>query len=436
MWNDAAQRMPVEELRALQLQRLHDQVARIDEHVPYYRERLAQAGVLPDEMRSLADIIRLPFTAKAHLREVFPFGLSAVPRSELVEVHMSSGSTGKPVVDAYTRADLALWGDLMGRTLDMGGVGPDDVVQNSFGYGLFTGGFGVHYGAETIGALVLPISSGNTRRQLETMRDFGTTTLAGTPSYALYLAEYARDHGIDPRSLGLQRGFFGAEPWSEAMRAQIEDDWDIEAFDIYGLTEIIGPGVGAECAEHDGLHIFEDHFYPEVVDPDTGVVVPDGTEGELVLTTLTREGTPLLRYRTRDVTYLIDEPCACGRTSRRIHRLMGRTDDMLIIRGVNIFPQQVEEVLLRTQGVAPHYRLIVDRQGSMDTLEVEVEMTAAAFSDEVGDILALERRIEADLRSALGIQARCVLVNPKTVDRATTGKAVRTIDRREVTTRV
>ncbi|SDB93239.1 phenylacetate-CoA ligase [Raineyella antarctica] len=436
MWNDAAQRLPRTKLRELQLVRLQAQVARIDDRVPYYRERMAQAGVLPEEIKSLEDLVRLPFTSKAQLREGFPFGLSAVPRSELVEVHMSSGSTGKPVVDGYTRGDLELWGDLMGRTLDMGGVGPDDVVQNSFGYGLFTGGFGVHYGAGTIGALVLPISSGNTRRQLETMRDFGTTTLAGTPSYALYLAEYARDHGIDPRSLGLRKGFFGAEPWSEAMRHQIEEDWGIEAFDIYGLTEIIGPGVGAECPEHDGLHVYEDHFYPEVVDPETGVPVPDGTEGELVLTTLTRQGTPLLRYRTRDVTYLIDEPCRCGRTSRRIHRLMGRTDDMLIIRGVNIFPQQVEEVLLRIQGVAPHYQLVVDRHGSMDTLEVEVEMTVDCFSDDVADILALERRIEAELRSALGIQATCVLVNPKTVDRATTGKAVRTIDRREVRTHV
>lgn len=436
MWDEAAQTLPRDQLRDLQLARLKAQVARVDERIPFYRDRMAQAGVLPGEIRTLEDIARLPFTAKAQLREGFPFGLSAVPRSELVEVHMSSGSTGKPVVDGYTRGDLGLWGAMMGRTLDMGGVGADDVVQNSFGYGLFTGGFGVHYGAGTIGALVLPISSGNTRRQLETMRDFGTTVLAGTPSYALYLAEYAREHGIDPRSLGVRTGFFGAEPWSEAMRAQIEQDWGIEAFDIYGLTEIIGPGVGAECAEHDGLHVYEDHFYPEVVDPETGVPVPEGTEGELVLTTLTREGTPLLRYRTRDVTYLVDEPCPCGRTSRRIHRLMGRTDDMLIIRGVNIFPQQVEEVLLRVQGVAPHYRLVVDRHGSMDTLEVEVEMTVDCFSDDVGDILALERRIEAELRSALGIQASCVLVNPKTVERTTTGKAVRTIDRREVRTHV
>ncbi len=436
MWNDAAQRLPREQLRAEQLHRLQTQVERVRAHVPWYRERMSQAGVEPGAIRSLNDLARLPFTAKAHLREGFPFGLSAVPRTELVEVHMSSGSTGKPVVDAYTRGDLALWGDLMGRTLDMGGVGPGDIVQNSFGYGLFTGGFGVHYGAETLGALVVPISSGNTRRQLETMVDFGTTTLTCTPSYALYLAEYAREQGIDPRVLGLRRGFFGAEPWSEAMRQQIEDDWDIEAFDIYGLTEIIGPGVGAECSEHDGLHVFEDHFYPEVVDPDTGVAVPDGTEGELVLTTLTREGTPLLRYRTRDVTYLIDEPCPCGRTSRRIHRLMGRTDDMLIIRGVNIFPQQIEEVLLRAQAVAPHYRLVVDRHGSMDTLLVEVEMTMEAFSDDVGDILALERRIEADLKSALGIMVTCALVNPKSVERAETGKVVRVIDRREVRTHV
>ena len=273
MWNDEAQRLPREELRALQSRRLQDQVARIYDRVGWYRQRLADSGVQADQIASLADLARLPFTAKSDLREVFPFGLSAVPQGELVEVHMSSGSTGKPVVNAYTRGDLELWGDMMARTLDMGGVGADDIVQNTFGYGLFTGGFGVHYGAEAIGALVLPISSGNTRRQLDTIADFGTTTLTGTPSYALYLAEYARENGVDPRSFGLKRGFFGAEPWSEPMRAQIEDDWGIEAFDIYGLTEIIGPGVGSECREHDGLHLQEDHFYPEVVDPDTGLEI-------------------------------------------------------------------------------------------------------------------------------------------------------------------
>lgn len=346
---------------------------------------------------------------------------------------MSSGTTGKSVVDAYTSADLELWADVMARTLDMGGVGVEDIVQNAYGYGLFTGGFGVHYGAEKLGALVLPMSSGNTFRQLNTIRDFGSTVLTCTPSYALYIAEFARDAGVDPRTLPLRAGFFGAEPWSLEMRAQIEAELGIRAYDIYGLTEIIGPGVGAECVHQDGLHLFEDHFYPEVVDSDTGDPLPDGETGELVLTTLTREGTPVLRYRTRDITYLMTEPCACGRTSRRVHRLMGRSDDMLIIRGVNIFPQQVEEVLLRVEGVEPHYRLIVERHGSMDSLQVEVEMSENLFSDDVADIIALERRIESELKAALGIQTTCILVNPKTIERSE-GKAKRVFDRREVRT--
>ncbi len=319
----------------------------------------------------------------------------------------------------------------MARTLDMGGVGRDDVVQNAYGYGLFTGGFGVHHGAQAIGATVIPISSGNTMRQLQTMLDFGTTALTCTPSYAMFMAEHARDMGVDVRSLKLKAGFFGAEPWSEAMRADLEAKLGISAFDIYGLTELIGPGVGAECEQQDGLHIFEDVFYPEIVDPATGEPLPPGTQGELVLTAIGREGSPVLRYRTHDITYLMEEPCPCGRTARRIHRLMGRNDDMLIIRGVNVFPQQVEEVLLRVQGVEPHYRLIVEREGSMDTLTVEVEMSEATFSDEMRVLMHFERELESDLKAALGIQATCVLVNPRTIERSE-GKAKRVIDRREL----
>ncbi len=433
MWNESTQTLPRPRLVALQLARLRATVARLYERVPFYRDRMDALGVAPADVLSLADVARLPFTSKTDMREGYPFGLWAVDPGEIVEVHMSSGTTGKPVVDGYTRRDLELWGDVMARTLDMGGVGRDDVVQTAYGYGLFTGGFGVHYGAQALGAMVLPLSSGNTLRQLQIMQDFGSTALACTPSYAMFLAEHARDIGIDIRSLPLRVGFFGAEPWSEAMRADLEAKLGIRAHDIYGLTELIGPGVAAECPEQDGLHVFEDVFYPEIVDPRTGTPLPAGVQGELVLTSIGREGSPILRYRTHDITYLIDEPCACGRTARRIHRLMGRNDDMLIIRGVNVFPRQVEDVLLRVQGVEPHYRLIVDREGALDTLTVEVEMSESLFSDEVRRIIALERRIEDELHSALGVQATCVLVNPRTVERSE-GKAKRIIDRREVTT--
>ena len=431
MWNEAVQTLPRAELERLQLERLQRLVATLHARVPFYRDRMDALGVAPSDIHTLADLARLPFTSKADMREGYPFGLFAVDPSEIVEVHMSSGTTGKPVVDGYTRADLEVWGDVMARTLDMGGVGRDDVVQNAYGYGLFTGGFGVHHGAQAIGATVIPISSGNTVRQLQTMVDFGTTALTCTPSYAMFMAEHARDMGVDVRSLKLRAGFFGAEPWSEAMRADLEAKLGIKAFDIYGLTELIGPGVGAECEQQDGLHIFEDVFYPEIVDPVTGEPLPPGTQGELVLTAIGREGSPVLRYRTHDITYLMEEPCPCGRSSRRIHRLMGRNDDMLIIRGVNVFPQQVEEVLLRVQGVEPHYRLIVERDGSMDTLTVEVEMSEATFSDEMRVLVHFERQLESDLKAALGIQAACVLVNPRTIERSE-GKAKRVIDRREL----
>ncbi len=434
MWNESVQTMHRESLLSLQEERFTSRVAKVYECVPFYRDKMNAANVRPADLRSLADIHKLPFTSKEDMREVYPFGLLATDKSEIVEVHMSSGTTGKSVVGAYTKNDIALWSDVMARTLNMGGAGKDDVVQNAYGLGLFTGGFGVHYGARALSAMVLPVSSGNTLRQLTLMKDFGTTIITCTPSYALYLAEWAREHDINIAALKLRAGFFGAEPWSERMRAEIEAKLHLKAFDIYGLTEIIGPGVGSECAHQDGLHIFEDHFYPEIIDPDTGLSLPPGEKGELVITTLTREGTPVLRYRTRDITYLIDEPCPCGRTSRRIHRLMGRNDDMLIIRGVNVFPTQVEEVLLRIQGVEPHYRLIVDRQGSMDSLDVEVEMSESLFSDEIKAVMALERRIEHDLKAALNIQTKVTLVNPKAIERSE-GKAKRIIDKREVKNR-
>lgn len=427
--------MSREKLHTQQSQRLVEQVRRLYDRVPFYRGHLDAAGVRPEDIRSRADIALLPLTSKYDMREVFPYGLLAVPREEIVEVHMSSGTTGKSVVDAYTRGDLHIWGDVMGRTLDMGGVNASDVLQVAYGYGLFTGGFGAHYGGQQLGATVLPVSSGNTHRQLDTLVDFGTTALCCTPSYALYIAEYAAKHGVDLASQPLRVGFFGAEPWSLEMRAEIERRLGITAFDIYGLTEVIGPGVAAECPEQDGLHVFEDHFYPEIIDPDTAEPVADGEPGELVLTTLTRQGSPVLRYRTRDITYLIDEPCACGRNSRRIHRLMGRADDMLIVRGVNVFPQQVEQVLLRMERVEPHYRILLDREGSRDVMTVEVEMSEGLFSDDLGDVIALERSIEADLHSEIGLQASIVLVNPHTIERSE-GKARRVFDRREVTTHV
>lgn len=434
MWNEIEQTLTREEITAHQSEALRVQVKRLYDNVPFYRDRMDAAGVSPSDIRDIDDISALPFTSKQDMREVYPFGLAAVPRSELVEVHMSSGTTGKPVVAAYTRRDLDIWGDVMGRTLNMACIGPGEAVQVAYGYGLFTGGFGAHHGGLQIGAMVLPVSSGNTSRQLTVLTDFEVAALCCTPSYALYLAEYARSQNIDIRDLPVRAGFFGAEPWSERMRTQLENELGIKAFDIYGLTEIIGPGVASECPEQNGLHFFEDHFYPEIVDIDTGEPLPPGEKGELIITALTREGTPVLRYRTRDVTYLIDEPCPCGRTSRRIHRLMGRTDDMLIVRGVNLFPQQIESVLLGQQGVAPHYQIVVDRDGTRDTLKVEVEMTPEMFSDELGDILALQRRLQNDLKAELGIVVDVDLVSPRSIARSE-GKAVRVIDRREVTTR-
>ena len=432
IWNPQVECAPVADRRALQLARLQDTVARLYARVPFYRDKLAAAKLRPEDVRSLADLARLPFTRKDELRQTYPYGLLACPREDVVEIHTSSGTTGTPVVGAYTAADLKLWSEVMARTLAMAGCTAADTVQNAYGYGLFTGGLGVHYGARRIGANLLPVSSGNTRRQLMVMRDFGTTLLTCTPSYALFLAEAAREEGFELRDLPLKAGCFGAEPWSETMRDEIETKLGLRAHDIYGLTELIGPGVAAECAYRDGLHFNEDYFYPEIVDPDSGEVLPEGAKGELVITSLGREGSPLLRYRTRDITYLMREPCACGRTTTRIHRLLGRTDDMLIVRGVNCFPSQIENVLLRIEGTQPHYQIVIDRGAShLDEIEIQVEVEDAIFSDVTRGMEQLRSRIHAELKSELGLSARIKLVEPRSIARSE-GKAKRIIDRRSL----
>ena len=432
IWNPQVECAPVADRRALQLARLQDTVARLYAHVPFYRDKLAAAKLRPEDVRSLADLARLPFTRKDELRQTYPYGLLACPREDVVEIHTSSGTTGTPVVGAYTAADLKLWSEVMARTLAMAGCTAADTVQNAYGYGLFTGGLGVHYGARRIGANLLPVSSGNTRRQLMVMRDFGTTLLTCTPSYALFLAEAAREEGFELRDLPLKAGCFGAEPWSETMRDEIETKLGLRAHDIYGLTELIGPGVAAECAYRDGLHFNEDYFYPEIVDPDSGEVLPEGAKGELVITSLEREGSPLLRYRTRDITYLMREPCACGRTTARIHRLLGRTDDMLIVRGVNCFPSQIENVLLRIEGTQPHYQIVIDRGAThLDEIEIQVEVEDAIFSDITRGMEQLRSRIHAELKSELGLSARIKLVEPRSIARSE-GKAKRIIDKRSL----
>ncbi|MCX7031542.1 MAG: phenylacetate--CoA ligase [Spirochaetes bacterium] len=431
IWDTDYETLPRTELAKLQGERLCRLVDVLYRRVPFYRRKMDSLGVKPLDIRGIEDIIRLPFTTKDEMREVYPYGLLAVDLKEIVEIHTSSGTTGKPVVDAYTAGDIDIWSEVMARTLATGGTARHDIVQNAFGYGLFTGGLGVHYGAHRIGATVIPISGGNTKRQLAILQDFGSTVLTCTPSYSLYLAEAAREEGVDLSKTGLKAGFFGAEPWSETMRKEIEAKLHLLAIDIYGLTEIIGPGVASECERQDGLHVFEDHFYPEIIDPATGKSLPDGEKGELVITTLTKSGTPVLRYRTRDITYLDRRPCACGRTSARMHRVLGRTDDMLIIRGVNVFPSQIEQVILAVEGVEPHYQLVVERRDQLDELEVQVEMNERLFSDEIRNLEGTERRIEEMLFGALNIHTRVKLVEPKSIARSE-GKAKRIIDKRQL----
>jgi phenylacetate-CoA ligase len=433
IWNPEHECMSTEALRTLQFARLKNLVERVYTNVPFYRQKLDAAGVKPSDIKTLEDISKLPFTTKDDLRTTYPYGLLAVPQSEIVEIHMSSGTTGTPVVDAYTKRDMDDWSEGMARTLSGAGATRNDTVQNAYGYGLFTGGLGSHYGASKIGATVIPVSSGNTQKQLMLIRDFKTTIVTCTPSYALYLAEQAKEMGIDPTKLGLRAGCFGAEPWSENMRKEIEKAWNIKAYDIYGLTEITGPGVAFECEAQYGMHVNEDLWFPEIIDPATGKPLKDGEKGELVITTITKEGTPLIRYRTRDITFIIKEKCGCGRTLRRIHRLFGRTDDLLIIRGVNVFPSQIEHALIEIQGVEPNYLIIVDRsaQTHLDEAELHVEVNPDAFSDETKDMESLRNRIEAVMKSKLGINLKVKLVEPKSIERST-GKAKRVIDKRQL----
>ena len=431
IWDEKAECMDPEERKALQLERLREIVKYAYERVEWYRRKFDEAGIRPEDIRTLDDIRLIPFTTKEELREVYPFGLLAVPLSEIVEIHTSSGTTGKPVVVGYTRRDLDLWGEVMARAYAAAGARPGDVAQIAYGYGLFTGGLGFHYGAQKMGLTVVPTSAGNTKRQVMLMADFGTNVLACTPSYSLYIAEVAREMGMDARSLPLKAGLFGAEPWSEGMRQEIERSLGLSAFDHYGLTEIIGPGVSFECPAKEGLHINEDHFYPEVIDPETGEPLPEGEEGELVLTTLTKEGMPVLRFRTRDITRIWRERCRCGRTLVKMARVKGRTDDMLIVRGVNVFPSQIEQVLMSVDGVAPHYQIIVDRVGRMDELEIKVEVTEKVLSDEVRRMEEVRERLESEVESVLGIRAKVTLVEPGSIERSM-GKAKRVIDKRRL----
>jgi phenylacetate-CoA ligase len=422
--------MPREELEALQLRRLKSLVEKVYYNVPFYQNRFNEMGLRPEQVRSLDDLKYLPFTEKQDLRNNYPFGLFAVPRDNVVRVHASSGTTGKATVVGYTQRDVNTWAELMARSLMCAGASRRDIVHNAYGYGLFTGGLGMHYGVERLGATILPISGGGTRRQVMLMRDFGSTILCSTPSYALFLYESIIAAGMSIDDLKLHTGIFGAEPWSEKMRAEIESKLRIKALDIYGLSEIMGPGVGMECCDaQDGLHIWEDHFLIEIIDPETGEQLPLGETGELVITTLTKEAQPLIRYRTRDITRIDAIPCRCGRTHRRITRIQGRSDDMLIIRGVNVFPQQIETILLETQGVAPHYQLILTREGSLDMLEVKVEVDEKMFSDEIKHLQRIEAKIQKNIKEFLGVTAKVTLSEPRSIERSE-GKAKRIIDLR------
>ncbi|KAF0207568.1 MAG: phenylacetate-CoA [Actinobacteria bacterium] len=421
--------MSRDELEALQLERLRATLTRVYENVPTYREKFDTAGFRPDALSSLTDLATVPFTVKDDLRAAYPYGMFAAPMREIVRVHSSSGTTGQVTVVGYTRGDIERWGDLMARTLACAGATPDDVVQISYGYGLFTGGLGVHYGSERLGCVTIPISGGNTKRQVQVMKDFGVTILAATPSYALLLGETALEMGIDVRDLPLRAGVFGAEPWSENMRTQLEETLGVLAIDIYGLSEVLGPGVAAECSEKHGLHVNEDHFIIEIVDPETLQPVPDGEMGEVVFTTITKEGIPVIRYRTRDISRIIPGPCACGRTFRRMQRVSGRTDDMLIIRGVNVFPSQIEQVLTGIPGVAPHYQVVLSKHGSLDHVEVHVEVGPDFAFDEIRALEKLQRRVSAEIASALAISIGVKLVEPKSIQRSE-GKAKRVLDLR------
>jgi phenylacetate-CoA ligase len=432
IWNEHFETMDRERMRAVQSERLRETVKRLYYNVPFYRKKFQEAGVEPSDVRGVEDLPNLPFTTKQDLRDNYPFGMFAAPRSEVVRVHASSGTTGQATVVGYTRRDIELWSEVVARTLRCAGISREDVLQIAYGYGLFTGGLGVHYGAERVGATVVPVSGGATKRQVQLMRDFGSTAIGCTPSYALFLAEAIRDEGIAPDDLKLRVGVFGAEPWTEEMRREIESKLRVKAIDIYGLSEIIGPGVSSECEAQDGLHIFEDHFIPEIVDPETLEPLPEGETGEIVFTTVTKEALPLLRYRTRDLTSLTYEKCRCGRTAVRMRKCVGRSDDMMIVRGVNVFPSQIESVLLETAETEPHYLIVLDRKDNLDTLEVHVEVNEQFFSDEIRRLEELTRSITQKITAAIGVGAKVKLVEPNSVARSE-GKAKRVIDNRNLT---
>jgi phenylacetate-CoA ligase len=433
IWNQEFETMPRPELGKLQLERLKKVVAWVTERVPFYKELYAEAGVSADDIHSLEDIAKLPFTNKQDLREHYPFGMFAVPVNELRQVHATSGTTGKMTVTGYTKNDMGVWAETMARVYTAGGTTSDDIIHNAYGYGLFTGGLGFHIGAHEIGATVIPVSGGLTRRQIEIMQDFGSTILNSTPSYALVIAEEAAEMGVDFRTdTRLRAGFFGAEPWTELMREGIEEKMGLEAYDIYGLAEIIGPGVSVECPYHVGLHIAEDHFYPEIIDPASGEPLDYGELGELVFTTLTKEGLPLVRYRTRDRTRLHAETCACGRTMVRMDKVLGRTDDMLIIRGVNVFPSQVEHVLLQFEDLEPQYMIFVDREKDhLDTLEVWVEASPALYASGEDAVKEAEGRVKQVMLETLFVSSAVRVVGPGSIERSL-GKARRVVDRREL----
>jgi len=431
IWNPAIECMDRAEIIKLQNERLRKVVKLEYDRVPLYRERMDKKGLKPEDIRTIDDLKYLPFTEKTDLRDTFPYGLFAADKKDIVRIQGSSGTTGKPIVSGYTQNDIDVWTEMMARTLTAGNADADSIIQVCYGYGLFTGGLGAHQGASKIGAMTIPMSSGNTARQLMMMQEMGTTHICCTPSYALYLGESIREMGIDRSKLNLKCGFFGAEPWTEEMRKQIEELLGVDALDIYGLTEIAGPGVSFECLEKNGMHVNEDHVIPEIIDPATEMPLPYGQKGELVFTTITKTGMPMLRYRTHDICILHDEKCACGRTLVRMERLMGRTDDMLVIRGVNVFPSQIESVLVGVHGVAPHYMLVVDRVKSTDSLEVQVEVTDEMFSDSIGGLDSIKKEIGEKIKSVVGIKAQITLVAPHTIPRSE-GKAKRIIDKRKM----
>jgi phenylacetate-CoA ligase len=421
--------LPGEQLRALQLQRLQTMVERAFANVPLFRSRLQEKSLSPADIRTLEDIALLPFTVKSDLRDTYPFGLFASPMKEIVRLHASSGTTGKPIVVAYTQNDLQVWTNVMVRSFAACGLHEGDIIQNAYGYGLFTGGLGAHYGAEALGATVIPISGGNTQRQLMVMKDFGVTAICCTPSYFLHLIDEAAENGADFKQMSVRAGIFGAEPWTESMRQRIQAASGIKAYDIYGLSEIVGPGVAMECQCQCGPHIFEDYFYPEIIDPQSGKTLDDEAEGELVLTTLAKEAMPMIRYRTRDITSLTREQCECGRSLRRIKRISRRSDDMFIIRGVNVFPSQIETALLRVEGALPHYQIVLTREKDLDIMEVQVEVTPEVFSDTVGALERLQSQLSKSIETTVGVRANIRLVQPRTIQRSE-GKAKRVLDKR------